>query len=305
MITLTKIQTRPSIDIPFFFETNLVSKEYGEYLKKTYKDTGKLISFNRVMSEDKLTVTTDVVWESQEAFAEFFTDTKCIDQFLKISSEYEQLNGIHSESLGDTGFVRPTWKQIDASDYFKDVVIPDDWDTLEDFVNWYCDQRMPMMIPWNANVIRSDDAVAICLFRKGNYQVEFYIEYPNMYIYKHSHPRMEVITMTMGGGGNWKPTENSTTNTSHVWGALTSKLTNGNYHGGDSQGGTGNGFVILAFQRWENPEEMTSAAVQWKGQLQGDIQANLIKSYYSDSFIRDGYADITLKASDVPAKFDK
>ena len=304
-MTLTRIQTRPSVDIPFFFETNLVSKEYEEYLRKNYRDTGKILGFDRKMSPDKLTITTNTVWESQEAFAEFYTDPICMEKFLKSSAEYEQTNNIISEAVSDTGFVRPTWKQINAEDYFKQIEIPDDWASLEDFVDWYCNQRMPMMIPWNANVIRSDDAVAICLFRKGNYQVEFYIEYPNMYIYKHSHPRMEVITMTMGGGGTWKPNENSNTNTSHIWGGLTSKLTNGNYHGGDSQGGTGNGFVILAFQRWDNPEEMTSAAVQWKGQLQGDIQANLIKSYYPNSFIRDGYADINRNVSVVPANFDK
>jgi hypothetical protein len=299
-LTLTRIQTRPSTDIPFFFETNLVSKDYEEYLKKTYRDTGKILGFDRTISDDKLTVTTNLIWESSAAFAEYYTDPICIEKFLTVSAEYEQTNNIKSESLADTGFVRPTWKQLNAEDYFKQVEIPDDWASLEDFVDWYCNQRMPMMIPWNAEVIRSDDAVAICLFRKGNYQVEFYIEYPNMYIYKHSHPRMEVITMTMGGGGTWKPTENSTTNTSHVWGGLTSKLTNGNYHGGDSQSGTGNGFVILAFQRWDNPEEMTSAAVQWKGELQGTQQAELIKKHYPDAFIRDGYADVNRKMPTAP-----
>lgn len=300
-MTLSRIQTRPSADIPFFFETNLVSKEYGEHFKKKYKDTGKVIGFDRVMSPDKLTVTTNLVWESQEAFSEYYTDLFCIENFLKVSTEYEQANDIKTESVSDEGFVRPTWKQINAEDYFKQVEIPDDWASLEDFVDWYCGQRMPMMIPWNADVIRSDDAVAICLFRKGHYQVEFYIEYPNMYIYKHSHPRMEVITMTMGGGGTWKPNEDSTTNTSHVWGALTSKLTNGNYHGGDSQSGTGNGFVILAFQRWENPEEMTSAAVQWKGELQGTWQAELIKKHYPDAYVNvdKNYADVTRKMNSL------
>ena len=292
-MTLTRIQTRPSVDIPFFFETNLVSKEYGIYLKTNYIDSGKLIRTQRTMSEDKLSVELIVEWESQKAFAEYFTDPVCIENFLKISTEYEQMNDITSSSTSDAGFIRPTWKQINAADYFKDVKIPDDWDSLEDFVDWYCDQRMPMMIPWNANVIRSDDAVAICLFRKGNYQVEFYIEYPNMYIWKHSHPRMEVITMTMGGGGTWKPNEGSTTNTGSTWGGLSTKLVNGAYHGGDADASTGNGFVILAFQRWENPEEMTSAAVQWKGQIQGKYQENLIKSYYPEAFIKEGYADIT------------
>lgn len=293
MITLIKKQTRPSTDIPFFFESNLVNREYGMYLKKNYIDTGKLITVDRVMSEDKLSITLTTMWESQKAFADYYSDPYCIENFLKISSEYDQLNGITSESYGDTGFVRPTWKQVNAEDYFKDVQIPDDWDTLEDFVDWYCSQRMPLMIPWNAQVIRSDDAVAICVFRKGNYQVEFYIEYPNMYIWKHAHPRMEVITMTMGGGGNWPAILNSRTNTAHTWGGLTKKLEHGNYHGGDADAGTGNGFVILAFQRWENPDEMTSAAVQWKGAIQGPWQEKLIKSYYPKAFTKEGYIDIS------------
>jgi uncharacterized protein (DUF779 family) len=295
MIKIVKIQTRPKTDIPFFYQTDLIVPEYGPYLKKNYLDTGKLIKADRTLSEDQLTLTLETVWESQNAFAEYFTDSFCVENFLKISTEYEQLNDIKSQTTSDEGFVRPTWKQIDANEYFKDVVdkIPDDWATLEDFVDWYCDQRMPMMIPWNANVIRSDDAVAICLFRKGNYQVEFYIEYPNMYIWKHSHPRMEVITMTMGGGGTWAPNEGSTTNTGSTWGGLSTKLVNGGYHGGDADARTGKGFVILAFQRWENPEEMTSAAVQWKGQIQGEHQAELIRSYYPDAFFKDGYADIS------------
>ena len=293
MITITKKHTRPSVDIPFFYQTKLVRPEYGSYLKANYIDTGKLVRFDRTMSEDQLTISATTVWESQEAFAEYFSDPFCVENFTKISTEYEQINGIVSSSTSDAGFIRPTWKQVDAKDYFKDVKIPDDWSSLEDFVDWYCEQRMPMMIPWNANVIRSDDAVAICLFRKGNYQVEFYIEYPNMYIWKHSHPRMEVITMTMGGGGTWKPDEGSITNTSRTWGGLSTKLVNGGYHGGDEDAGTGNGFVILAFQRWENPEEMTSAAVQWKGQIQGQHQADLIKSYYPEAFIKEGYADVT------------
>jgi len=298
-ITIKRIQRRPNINIPFFFETNLVNQEYTHYVTKNYKETGKIISLNKLMSEDKLSVTTEVVWKSNEAFSEYVSDPICIEKFLKISADYEQANGIITETFGDSGFVRPTFKQIHASDYFKNINIPDDWNTLEDFVDWFCEQRMPMMIPWNADVIRSDDTVAICLFRKGHYQVEFYIEYPQMYIRKHSHPRMEVITMTMGGGGLWPPPDGTTTNTSHVWGGITPKLINENYHAGDPQGGDGNGFVILAFQRWENPEEMTSAAIQWKGELQGPIQAALIKKHFPDAYIKEGYADITRKMSDI------
>ena len=294
MITIIKTQTRSTVDTPFFFESKLIRKDYGIYLETNYINTGKLVKIDRSMSLDKLTTHLTTIWESEEAFAEYITDPYCVENFIKISAEYDDINGISSSSSSDVGLIKPTWKQINAQDYFKDIVIPDDWSTLEDFVDWYCEQKMPMMIPWNADVIRSDDAVAICLFRKGHYQVEFYIEYPNMYIWKHSHPRMEVITMALGGGGMMPPDEGSTTNTSSLWGGLTLKLTNGNYHGGDSDPGKAHGFVILAFQRWENPEEMTSAAIQWKGKIQGEHQAELIRKHYPDAYIKNGYADITM-----------
>lgn len=189
------------------------------------------------------------------------------------------------------------WKQVDAGKYFSQITIPDDWSTLEEFVDWFLDSRMPLMIPYNAKVIRSDDAVAVCIFRKGNYQVEFYLEYPRMYIRKHSHPRMDVIVMELGGGSMSPPNEN---NTSVVWGAVSTKLSSGTYHGGDTGKQLGNGFITLAFQRWDNPEEMTSAAVQWKGGLQGPYQADLIRSYYPKAFIKEGFADVSKDVTGKP-----
>lgn len=183
------------------------------------------------------------------------------------------------------------WKKIEAIDYFADLDIPDDWDTLENFVDWYLTSKMPMLIPWNAEVIRSDDAVAICIFRKGNYQVELYLEYPKMWIRRHSHPRMEVITMNLGGG-KLSP-KDTTLDTSRLWGTMSKKLNPGSYHG-DKGGGFGYGFVTLAFQRWEDPSEMTSAAVQWKGELQGPIQEELIKRNKNNVYVRPGYADVSL-----------
>jgi len=190
-----------------------------------------------------------------------------------------------------------TWKHIDANEYFAALDIPDDWATLEDFVDWYTSSKMPMMIPWDAEVIRSDDAVAVCLFRKGNYQVEFYLEYPRMTIRKHSHPGMEVITMALGGGSM---TPRADTNTSTLWGRTAKKLLSGQSHGGDTGQVVGNGFVTLAFQRWDNQEEMTSAAVQWKGELQGPHQENLIKAHKPDAFVQPGYADVSINTKGEP-----
>lgn len=188
----------------------------------------------------------------------------------------------------------PIWKKFNSSEFFKDLHIPEDWDTLEDFVNWFMESKIPIMIPWNATVIRSDDAVAICIFRKGQYQVEFYLEYPEMYIRRHAHPRMEVITMDLGGGGMSPRNEN---NTSRVWGDAYTKLPAGEFHGGDTGSILSNGFCTLAFQKWEDPTEMTSAAIQWKGEIQGPIQEELIKRNKKNVHILPDYADISLPDS--------
>ena len=183
-----------------------------------------------------------------------------------------------------------TWKKIDPKEYFSHISIPDDWDTLEEFVDWYLDSKMPLMVPFNAEVIKSDDACAVCIFRKGHYQVEFYLEYPEMWIRQHSHPRMDVIVMQLGGG-NVAPKD--THNVSKTWGELATNLKAGEYHGGNTASVINDGFITLAFQRWENPSEMTSAAVQWKGELQGPIQEALIKRKKKNAIVTNDYADVT------------
>ena len=148
-----------------------------------------------------------------------------------------------------------------------------------------------MMIPYNAVVVRSDDASAICVFRKGNYQVELYLIYPEMWIRKHAHPRMDVIVMHLGGGSIAPEDEYGV---SKKWGEIAFNLKAGTYHGGDSRGQFGNGSVTLTFQRWEDPTEITSAAIQWKGDLQGPIQTNLIQAHRPDALIVPNlFADVT------------
>lgn len=183
-----------------------------------------------------------------------------------------------------------TRRKIDPKDYFANIQIPDDWASLEEFTDWYIDSKMPLMIPFDAETIRSDDAVAICIFKKGHYQVEFYIEFSEMYIRKHAHPRMEVIVMEMGGGSGSPRDEYGV---SRAWGYIGNNLKAGEYHGGGSAGLLRNGFVTLAFQRWENIDEMSSAAIQWKGELQGPVQEDLIRRRKKSAEVRPGYADVT------------
>jgi hypothetical protein len=101
---------------------------------------------------------------------------------------------------------------------------------------------------------------------------------------------MEVIVVDLGGGSLIPPQHDS--NVSRVWGRACKKLLPGEYHGGDTSSALSNGFVTLAFQRWENPEEMTSAAIQWRGELQGPLQSEMIKQHFPNADVKDNYVDI-------------
>jgi len=187
-------------------------------------------------------------------------------------------------------------KVINPSEYFANINIPDDWKDLEEFVDWYMNARMPMMVPWNAEVIRSDDATAVCVFRKGHYQVELYLEFPGFSIERHSHPRMEVIVVDLGGGHK-NPLSKHTTGVTYTWGKVFHNVTPGNEHGGDTTSRMGNGSCFLACQRWENIDEMTSAAIQWKGPTAGPMQEELIRKSFNkrglEVEVKPGYADVS------------
>ena len=288
-VTTVKQMTRPTTDVDFYKSAD----SYRGYFHENYIMTGKVLSSDQVLSEDKLTITTTTMWKDQQAFADFMSDSVCYNEHTVPNRIHDYKNNIKSaSSFNGSSFSANgrIWKKFNPDELFSDLDIPDDWNSLEDFVDWYISKKIPIMIPWSAEVIRSDDAVAICVFRKGHYQVEFYLEYPNMHIVPHAHPRMEVITMDLGGGGLGPIGKFGM---SQIWGQAYEKLPAGDTHGGDSTTLAVKGFVTLAFQRWEDPAEMTSAAVQWKGGLQGPHQAELIRRKKKKALVDDNYADVT------------
>ncbi len=288
MITITTRLTRPSLDVEFFQP----SEEYKKYFREQYSSSGKILS-SKKLEDTGLMISSEIVWADERYLKEFMTDNFCLEHFILPRQQHNFKNKIKAENSfngSDYSVLEKEWKTFDIKQVYADITIPDDWASLEDFVEWYMSSKMPLFIPWNAEVVRSDDACAVCVFRKGNYQVEFYLEYPKMFIRKHAHPRMEVITMDLGGGGMWPA---ASSGTSFNWGRATTKLKPGDFHGGDASTILSNGFITLAFQRWEKPEEMTSAAVQWKGELQGPVQAELIKGKKPLAQVDDNFADTT------------
>ena len=182
------------------------------------------------------------------------------------------------------------WKKCSPIDYFKEIIVPDSWETIEDFTNWYLGQRMPLMIPWDAEVIRTDDATAICIFRKPPYQVELYLIHPGLSVSRHAHPGMDVITMSLGGGKN---DTKSIIGTSTNWGNISENLKAGELHGGQSMPLTSLGFGLISFEKWPANIPMTSAAIHWQGKTAGPIHDNLIKSRNPGCVVKSGHADIT------------
>lgn len=156
---------------------------------------------------------------------------------------------------------------------YPGLVIPESWDTIEAFVDWYMKAKKPMFIPWDAETIRTDDATAMCIFRKGRFQVELYIIHSGYDVQQHCHPQMEVTTIVLGGGGVCGE-ERKLYGTSMNAGK-TVKIVEGEYHGGEKTD-FGKGFMLLSFEHWLGEGPITSAAIQWGGPTAGPIHDELL-----------------------------
>lgn len=161
---------------------------------------------------------------------------------------------------------------------YKNLHVPDDWDNVKQFADWWIQSGMPIMFPPNPEVFLSDDATSIALFRKKRFQVELYLIHPNPKVPMHEHPDVEVIKMRLGNREN--P-------------IMSEVLYNGESHGaGLKLEAETKGFPLIAFQRWLTREPATVAGM-WKGQTVGPKQEELIKRFNPNALMMDGYADIT------------
>ena len=169
-------------------------------------------------------------------------------------------------------------KEYRLEDYFNYLNIPESWDTLDEFADWFMESRMPLCIPQVGEIFCTDDATAVPLFIKYPYQVELYLIHPRSRTPEHSHPNTEIITMNISNMIGLMP-----------WGKATPTLKDNRRHSGNfySRRGT----AMLTFERWLNGTEITSAAVNWKGPTVGPKQEVLIKRYYPNAVLENGWAD--------------
>ncbi len=182
----------------------------------------------------------------------------------------------------------------DAPGPLVDVTaIPEEWPDVRAFADWWCASGWPILPPEGAEVFLSDDATAFCLFRRGRFQVEFYMIHPNPLLQEHEHPGVEVIKMRIDGV--YAPAKGAF-ELPPQWGSMSPILKRGQAHGSGARTfGERLGFPLLAFQHWQDHEPSTVAAA-WKGETVGPKQEDLIRRFFPNAWVERGYADITKPA---------
>lgn len=146
-----------------------------------------------------------------------------------------------------------------------------------EFTKWWYESGTPIHPPANAEVFLTDDATAFCLYRCGNFQVELYLIHPSPKLDAHEHPGVEVIQVQ----------------TNSDYGLASPILRKGKSHGATtSKQALGTGAALLTFEHWLDADPSTAAAA-WKGQTVGPKHDALIRRFYPDAFVENGYADIT------------
>lgn len=167
-------------------------------------------------------------------------------------------------------------KQWPIESQYPNLIIPLEWNSLRDFADWYLMSGKPICIPHNACVFSMDDATSVCLFRRGRFQVELYLNLPGYSIGQHKHPNMNVITMILGGGdtcGEMHPIFGVGMHQGRLMETLA-----GESHGNMTPNDHG-GYVMLAFEEWLGDVTPTSAAVDWDGKTAGQKHDAVIEKY--------------------------
>ena len=95
MYTLIKTQKKPAPDVLFFFENYKYPDEYFTYIKKHYIETGKLLKYQKIMSEDKMSVAYITQWRSKIDYLSYITDDFIFD-FISKSTDYDIDHDIES-----------------------------------------------------------------------------------------------------------------------------------------------------------------------------------------------------------------
>lgn len=172
------------------------------------------------------------------------------------------------------------------------MFVPENWNTLDEFVAWYKYNNYPFRVPQNARIVPTDVSFSCCIFRQGLYQVELYLAKGNFKSTRHSHPFEQKI-IYLGGHLSGKRGQDSHEfgpaqelgspvlpsssgeEPNHQAGLIGLSLLAGQWHEIE---GKEQGFIFLNCQKWPNKEMMSSAVIEYDGESLGAIHDQVIRS---------------------------
>lgn len=163
------------------------------------------------------------------------------------------------------------------------IVIPETWENVDRFADWYIAAGLPFLPPINSEVFVVEDTTSYTIFRKGQFQVELYLIYPQPIVIEHEHPDVETVTIMLG-----KYNKNGILDTFY----RSDIQKNGDKHGTDFRVQKGRGFPLIVIEHWlKSPP--TTVASRWKGFIVGKKHHELIKRFNPECIIENQYADVT------------
>ena len=165
------------------------------------------------------------------------------------------------------------------------LIVPDTWNTLEEFAQWFKDNGYPMRVPANMQIYVTDSTYSCIVFRQDVYQAELYMIAPCKKSSPHSHD-FENLPIHMGGhvtvwtrspwqwGDLCHPLSNITDNSPHPESEkLGMNLKIGESHNIDTHE---QWCLMYVIQKWNDEEDMTSAVIHYIGQSMGPIHSEIL-----------------------------
>ena len=159
------------------------------------------------------------------------------------------------------------------------------WNTVEEFKDWYVDEGFPFLPPQDSSIFRTNNASAVVLYRKGQFQVEMYIADPNSITPEHSHPGVESIIMYISGDGETTINSKSIEDPKPYWdmknldGSSVLFKQHIRLNSDDTHGLTTGprGFAFFSIEKWPDTINPSSVAAHWNGPTTGDVHDSTIK----------------------------
>lgn len=102
MIKFIKTFTRPNANVEFFNAKTFMDQPSKIHMKTTYMDTGKMIPAEQQLSTDGLSLTTVVMFDTEQSLNEFKADSIIQASLLEARSLYNQANSITETTTVET-----------------------------------------------------------------------------------------------------------------------------------------------------------------------------------------------------------